>query len=304
MAQLSVSDIAVAGFRVARHKPVTIVVWAVASLAMSLVTAGLMLTMGGAAMTQSMAMAMNPQALEANPGAMMALYAQLAPLYGALILISLAYYAVLLPAAYRAVLRPQESAFGYLRFGADEGRQLIVNIVLGLVMIVVYFGSVILMALIVAITAFAGDVGAVIGTLLGIVALLGSWFYVAVRLSLAGPQTLAERRLRLFGSWALTKGRFWPLFGGYVVAVLLSIVVTILGLVIVFAASAVIGGGMQGLSAVFRPDMSSASAYFTPLMILHLVMMSVVSSLGTAILLCPAAEAYNTLTNANEIEVF
>lgn len=304
MAKLSVSDIAVAGFRVARQKPATIVVWAVAALLMSLVSAGLMLSMGGEAMNQMMSLALNPQAIEANPQAMAALYAQLAPLYGAFMLVSIVYYAVLLPAAYRAVLRPKESALGYLRFGADEGRQLVVNIVLSLVLFGVYLGGGILMMLIVAITAFAGGAGAAIGTLLGLVALLALWFYVAVRLSLAGPQTLAERRIRLFGSWALTKGKFWPLFGGYVVAFLLALVVTILGAIVVFAASAVIGGGMQGLSAVSKPDMSSASAYFQPLMIVYLVLMSVVSALGTAILLCPAADAYNALTNAGDVEVF
>lgn len=39
--------------------------------------------------------------------------------------------------------------------------------------------------------------------------------WLAVRLSLASPLTFDTRRVRVFGSFALTRGRFWSLLGAY-----------------------------------------------------------------------------------------
>jgi uncharacterized BrkB/YihY/UPF0761 family membrane protein len=56
---------------------------------------------------------------------------------------------------------------------------------------------------------------------------------VLTRLSLAGPMTFAERRLRVFASWSLSKGVFWRLFGAYTLSFALGAIVLLLMLLIV-----------------------------------------------------------------------
>lgn len=298
MQKFSASNVAVSGFRIARQSPKAIAYWALSYLVLSLVTAVLMVTMGGDAMNQMTGMSMsNP-----NPAEMMALYGRLAPLYLLMLLVFLGYYSIILPAIYRSVLRPRASAFGYLRLGADEARQFVVNLVLGLILFFVYLAGAVVMGIVIAASAMGGAAGAVIGIIVGFLGLLSIFVSVAVRLSLAGPQTLAEGKLRLFDSWRLTQGQFWPLLGAYVLSVLLAIVITLLGLVIVLAVAAVLGGGMQGLAGIYQPDTTSFASYFSSLMLVYTGLMSVVSALTMAITAAPPADAYRELVGAGDIE--
>ena len=297
MSQFSASDAALTGFRVATQHPIAIAIWAAGYLALSLVTGWLTVSLGPDVTQQMMDLAQQDPAT-VDVQAMMALYAKILPTYGAIMLCHLVYYSIAQPAAYRAVLRPEKSAFGYLRIGPDELRQLVVNIVLSLVLMAVYLGSALVVGLAVGALQLAiggGQAAQVLGAFVAIVLILGVTLVVGVRLSLAGPQTLAEGRIRLFDSWRLTKGQFWNVFGCYAIALILSVIVTLLGLTMVYAAAAVLGGGMQGIQALSKPDLTSVATYFTPLMLVAVVLMSVISAMALAIMLTPPAEIYRNL---------
>ena len=134
---------------------------------------------------------------------------------------------VLITAAYRAVLRPEQSGFAFLRFGMDEIRQ----IVLAIAMIVGFY--VLLLAGFLAIMfgigfmSAAGTAGAVLGIILGI--LLGIAFacfciWLAVRLCLAFPLMVLRRSFAIGEAWRLSRGYFWPLFGAFIVVAVLYFV--------------------------------------------------------------------------------
>jgi len=128
---------------------------------------------------------------------------------------------------------------------------------------------------------------------------LGLLLYVAVRLSLAPAITFSERRLAVFDSWKLTHGQFWRLMGAYGLAVfgIMAIAALVLILFVVLTAIA-LGGDLQKASLIFRPDQSSMTAYFSPVMILYLVVAAWVSALYYAVVIAPAGVAYRELSRA------
>jgi hypothetical protein len=125
-----------------------------------------------------------------------------------------------------------------------------------------------------------------------------------VRLSLAGAQTLAEGKLNFFGSWTLTRGRFWPIFGTYLMAIILAAVIGLLGFVVAAAPIFAIGGGMKGLSMVMQPNVTTLSAYFTAPIIVYTLIMAFVGAQVDAIVVCPAAAIYRAIKGGEEVEAF
>lgn len=304
MKGISVSDAALTGFRV---RPKVVAIWAALYIVVQLLVALCMVNMGGEALTEYMALS---QSRRSDPATVVALYSRILPTYGVILLIMVPFYTVTMTAAYRVVLRPQEARFGYLRLGADEARQFVVTLVLGILLFVAYMlaatVTVVVTAGVGAGLAAAGIPAALatmISVLIAIPLFLALWAPFAVRLSLAGPQTLAEGRIRLFDSWRLTKGHFWNMLGVYVIATVLAMIITLLGFVIAFGAAAALGGGMQGLQSIIAPDMSSAGAYFSPLMIIYLIVMSVISAMSLAITLTPPAAIYRDIAGPSSSDL-
>lgn len=129
-------------------------------------------------------------------------------------------------AVYRAVLRPQDRGLAYLRFGGDELRQI------GLMILMSLFFGIVFGALTGGLVfgLRAADLGTAANISLGILGglvILVLAILLGVRLSLAPPMTFAERRLRFFGSWSLTKGAFLRLVGMYILSAILCIIVAV-----------------------------------------------------------------------------
>ena len=300
------TDAALEGFRIAREKPKAMLIWAAASLLISVGTSLGMVSLFGGQLNEFMDMSRDQSS---DPAEAMAMISQVALLYAFILPVALVVFATFTAAVYRSVLRPAESAFGYLRLGAAELRIAVVLLVLFLLSIVASF--VVIFAL--------GIVGAVVGAAMGTggdggvgagmtFAVLFILLYIAMifatlafwtKFSFAGPMTFTEGRIRIFESWGATKGHFWPLLGCYIVAGILGIVVSMLGGVIGMAVMLGFGGaGGSNILAMFeaaQADYSTIATFFTPAIVANLVISSLFSALTYAIFLAPPAVAYRDI---------
>jgi hypothetical protein len=297
VAEFSVADAAFTGFRIVAARPWLVLVWAAVQFVFALAVAAFITVSAGAAFSQLVDF--SPQSALHDSGRGMDLLRQVAPTYVVVMLAALVYYAVFYAAMNRAVFKPQESRFGYLRLASDELRQLGLFALMAAFGIAIYFGAAPIAAIVMVIIELAGGqaVAAPLAVLAMVLALFLLLVFLVTRFWLASPLTFAGARITLIGSWRLTRGRFWPVLGTLLIAVALSIVVISLTLAIAVAAVAVLGG-VGALEPVLRPDTSSLSAVFTPARLIYLAISAVGSALSAPVLMTPPAAILEAVTNA------
>ncbi|GLS01924.1 hypothetical protein GCM10007859_19430 [Brevundimonas denitrificans] len=223
------------------------------------------------------------------------LFQMMGMLFAVLLPLSLIASAMIYAAVARSVLRPGESAFGYLRLGMDEFRVLVVSVVLFLVFMVLMVVT-------------SGIIGAVIGmtvasetpalwllVVLLILAAVGVCIWLAVRLSLAIPITMAERRIAIFDSFAFTKGRFWPLLGMALLAWVMSIVVGLLGSLVAMPLQMATGGGMMALEGLEDESLQVILQSAWPAIAAWILINAVMSALQVAVVYAPFSAAYRDM---------
>ena len=298
-ARFSPSEAAFTGLRLLTREPRTWLIWGALVLAFSLVVGGLTVVLAGPALMELMTAS---RATPQDPTVALALMGRLGPMYGVVMLCSLLFYAVAFAAVNRAVLRPSPAGFAHLAVGGDELRQLIVLVLLSLVFLGVYIASVIVGAIVGVVLGVILAVAHVGGTALMVLAFLlvgllvfGTIVFVMTRLSLASPIALDTGRIDLGASWRLTRGRFWPLLGAYVLAWLVTLVLFIAMAVVFVIAALATGGGLTAASALLRPDMSTLQTYFVPLQILWMVVNAAMAPVFFALGLGAPAGAYALL---------
>ncbi|WP_137865097.1 MULTISPECIES: hypothetical protein [unclassified Sphingomonas] len=215
----SVSSILGGAFGLLRERPGAVAIWAitycVGSLAISLVMG---LLMFGTMMPSS-----------ADAGAALSVWA--GPMFSLMLLLYLCLLllvVVLMNAVFRAMLRPQEGGFAFMRLGMDEFRMLglVVLVCIG-VFAAVLIGELLLLLLIMVI-GFALGAGAISGVIsfLLFLAFLCAVVWVEVRISLIFPLSFHRRRMSIDAAWELTRGHFWLLFACYFLIGLIFVVAT------------------------------------------------------------------------------
>jgi hypothetical protein len=298
VAEFSASDAAFTGFRVVAERPWVVAIWAALQLVVSLAFELFVAYSAGPAFTKLGQIGLQPPG--GDPAAVLDLFRQAAPTYLVLFVASLVLNAVLYAAMNRAILRPTESRFGYLRLATDELRQLGLFAIFAGLGVAAYIALLfIAMVLVVIIGLVAGESMAfALGLAVMLPAIICAFVFLAVRLSLASPMTFETRKIDLVGSWRLTQGRFWPLLGTYFIAFALSIVVIVLTFAIALAAIAVVGGGLGALKAGFEPDLSSLTAVLTPPHLAYITVFAIGQALIWPVTITPPATIYRALAGA------
>jgi hypothetical protein len=148
------------------------------------------------------------------------------PFGGFLVCLFLMVWLVTAVGAFRAVLRPGERRWFYLRLGADELRLGILTATACLVAIP-FGGATAYLVFVVANPFMHLLPEATAGV--GVLATVWLDVWLGVRLSLIAVETFSERRFHLTAYWPVTSGRFWYLLGCYFIFFL-----TLLGLTAIF----------------------------------------------------------------------
>lgn len=214
---VSVGSIVSGAFRLLRERPLAAIVWGFIYMAVSV----------------GVGYATTPYYQAGRVGAAPPL-----SVFGMLMLFNLLLFlvmTVLLTASQRAVLRPRDDVAFHIRLGKDELRMISLAFLFA---ILFYLGMTILVVAMIAAFAAAGLASGSSASLIApmIIAFLAvfalaTWF--GVRLSLSYPLTLLREKFVVGESWRLTRGRFWTLFGGYLVIFLFLAVIAIsVGLVV------------------------------------------------------------------------
>ncbi|QUD90497.1 hypothetical protein [Phenylobacterium montanum] len=301
MASFSVSDAAFAGFKLVRERPKAFGVWVAVNCVISVGFSLLTFTQ----MAPALAALQTTGASKPDPTASLRALGHLAPLYGLMMLFTLAFYPVVYAAMDRAVLKPEDDRFGYLRFGGDELRQFLLMLLYVVIMFGIYIAGILVFVLIAAMTgvatAGAGQGGgAILAALVGMLdffAVFGGLIFVAARFSLASPLTFDKQQVDLFGSWRLTKGRVWPLIGTALLVLVLTIILYLVTMVLIGALSLIPGLKSNFLQMYIRPDPSVLAGGVTPGMVVSWLVMAVMNSFLIPLWLTPPAAIYRSLTD-------
>jgi hypothetical protein len=292
----SASEAAFEGFRVVRREPFSVLLWAVARLAVSLLSLIVI-----APLAAPMMAAVEEAGSAPSPEQALALIRQAAVVYAVAVPLALVILAVFGCAVFRVVLRPEDKGLGRLKLGGDELRMIGLMLLMGLLYLGASIGlglAIGLCALLVAAIGGTNQAGGAFGVLLGVALVLGFCglvIWAAVRLSLAMPMSFVQRRVVLFSSWRLTRGRFWSLFGCYLLALVFVIILNMAALMVFAAVGLATGSSLTDIaSSLFRPSFSTET-FLNPGRLIDLVFSSLLGAVMGAVSLAPAAAAYRDI---------
>jgi len=285
MTGFSITDAALAGFRVVRGHPKAVLYWAAIIL---IATVAIVIALGP---MLDLLMALPADGWK-DPARLKAVIEPYAVRMDAVSLLSIPLNAVVNAAKNRALLRPEDDRFGYLRLGGAELRQL------GLLLIMMGLG--IAAATLVQLAAVLGAAAPGLAAIL-VLAALGLWIYVSLRLSLASALTFDAGRIDLVGAWRLSQGRVLPLFATYALAAALSGLVLVLTLAVTSSAVGVASliDGTAGAASNALP--STLAGFLRPSQLTDFVLSALAFALVCPVWLAPPAAIYQRLRQSAEM---
>ncbi|HEY8617388.1 hypothetical protein [Phenylobacterium sp.] len=234
MSRFSASDAAVEGFRVLGRSWRVVLGWALFNLLgliAACVLAGVLVAIA------AFASAANAAGAGAAGGAIAAIVLALA---------MLALPVVIVAALFRMLLRDDPPGLFHLRLGRDELR-------LGAVWLGTLGILLIVSATAFAVTGLSARAGGPMFGIPAVLVLLALQIWIALRLSLAGPITVAERKIGFAASWRLTRGHAWSLLGMAVLAgCFLAMILILAWLLLAIVSGAV--SGWDDLGLLLRAD--------------------------------------------------
>jgi hypothetical protein len=222
----SVGSILGGAFRLVRDHPLAVLVWGLihgaAFVALFFALRPLFLVYA------DLISAMLAQQVSAAPGkppdlqVMQPFIARMQAAAGIVFLAEIGMFALLMilfTASQRAVLRPAERSFFFLRVGGDELRLIGLAFFLAVCLGIAFFIVEMVLIILVVIIAVASGSPAATGllALIAFCVMMGATIYFQVRFSLAFPLSFVRRNFIIGEAWRLSKGRFWTLFGAYFV---------------------------------------------------------------------------------------
>jgi hypothetical protein len=298
----SATEAAFEGFRIVRRNPLSLLWWAALYAVLSLASLAAIVLNADAWIEFVRLSEDMEQAGAGAPADPEQVMVMLRTLFGAmasflwLLPLQLIVTSILTAAIARAILRPSEKAFGHMRLSMDEVRVVVVTLVVILALFAVYIGCFIVVGILIAIAAAIGQGWAGLLVAAGVVASICLMVWLAVRWSLAVPITVAERRMAFFDSFGLTRGRFWPMLGMAILAVIMTMVIALLSLMVIAPLTLLAGDGMVGGAASDDPAaMFEAYRTFNPWMIATALLNAGVYALTLSVFYAPFSAAYRDL---------
>ncbi|ESQ91727.1 hypothetical protein ABAC460_05145 [Asticcacaulis sp. AC460] len=293
-------EFAFEGFRIIRKQPLAVAAWGLVFLVANIVGFGALIFFALPTFVQLFSMSAAP-----DPAVMSGLMLSLIPPYLIMFVVIGVSGAVVSCAVFRAALTDEKPGFGYLRFGGDELRMILIHIIYVLLFLGVYAALAIVGVALGAGFSLIDEDLMPLGVLIAIVAIIagiGLMIWLMIRLSLFSVQSFDEKRINLFGSWKLTKGNFWSLFGGYLLAWLLAVVVetvvmTVVWFFLIMLMFANMGAWQQMANSSTPPDVASILWAVGPMMAGYIAIFSLVAwPMMIAIMVGAPAAAYRTLS--------
>ncbi|MBL4618447.1 MAG: hypothetical protein JKY46_12210 [Robiginitomaculum sp.] len=172
---------------------------------------------------------LDPQVLEAELVAPISLLSNIQSIGG---LLFLPFFMAVMGSFYRWAVNDDWSSKGFgLRFGNTELHLFLVYLVVYIIIILATLALIIPFSIVMSIQFAASDEFSstlVAVAVLGGFAIFWIWIWLAIKLSLAAALTVRHGEIKIFESFAATKGHFWKLFFSNFLFIIMYIVILVI----------------------------------------------------------------------------